>query len=190
MAFIGSAHFALSLTGSYSLTSSGRRSHDVRPVSRRNRAARVLAMAAPVRTVECDTPVKVFLDQLKPLGSVRLISNSGAVVMEAIATFDDMFFASLPKGEYANLIKPKENIDLHILLDSISGARFEIGVSRTPSKVPTYAIRLLGKDKTTVVLSVFLQWDKEPEDIATDRVDHWKKLKADYAGSDDTFLFN
>lgn len=189
MAFVTSAFPPLRSSKFASRQSSPQVDRGSWPISRRVAAPHIVSMAAPARSVECDTPLKVFLDQLKPLGKVRLISNTEAVVMEAISSFDEMFFATIPKGEYANLIKPKENIDMHIRLDCISGARFENGVSRTPSKATTYVIRLLGKDKETVVLSVFLQWDKEPEDVALDRVEHWKKLKSDYAGPEDVFFF-
>lgn len=159
--------------------------------ARRGRAAPVTAMAGgpPVRSTECDTPLKQFLDRLKGLGTTRLIVVNSAGVLEAISDFEGLFFATIPKGEYANLIKPKENLDLHLRLGGVGAARFETGVSRSASKAPTYIIRILGGDKEEVVLSVFLQWDKEPEDIAQERIDHWLAMKKDLAGDDDMVHF-
>jgi Haem utilisation ChuX/HutX len=169
-----------------------RQQSSAQPAARRR--ARVFtptAMAGgpPVRSTECDTPLKQFLDRLKGLGTVRLIVTNGAGVMETITTWDGLFFATIPKGEYANLIKPKENLDLHLRLGGVAAARFETGVSRSASKAPTYIVRILGEDKEEVVLSVFLQWDKEPEDIAKERIDHWLAMKTELAGDDGTVHF-
>ena len=38
---------------------------------------------------------------------------------------------------------------------------------------PTYIVRMTGNDAEKVVLSIFLQWDKEPSDISKDRIDAW-----------------
>ena len=98
-----------------------------------------------------------------------------------------------------------------------AGARFENGVSRTPTRDPTYIVRMTGNDPGVtacllacdtcmprptatascglgarvmilyvsadgwvgwraadkVVLSIFLQWDKDPSDIGKDRIDAW-----------------
>lgn len=144
-----------------------------------------------MRSTDADTPLKKFLTGLKPLGDVRLIATNGAAVMEAIATFDSLFFATLAKGCYANIIDPKINLDLHLLLPAVGGARFEVGVSRSASKAPTYIIRMLGKQSEDVVLSIFLQWAKEPSDIAEERIDAWKRLQAEYVlDSGDTAFFS
>jgi hypothetical protein len=145
--------------------------------------------AGPTQSRECDTPIKQFLDAFKPLGRTRLIVRNDAGILEAIGTWDKMFFAKIPSGEYANIIDHSLNLDLHLLLSAVTGAKFAVGAARSASKAPTYAIRLLGADKEAVVLTVFLQWDKDPEDIAPERVEYWKKLKHDYAGPDsDTFF--
>jgi hypothetical protein len=78
------------------------------------------------------------------------------------------------------VIDPKINLDLHLLLDGVGGARFEQGVSRTPSKDPTYIIRVTGKEPEKVVLSIFLQWDKAPSDVSPERVAAWSGMKAKY----------
>lgn len=155
-----------------------------------SRRATIYMQGGPIRSTVVDTPKKEFLDRLKPLEKVRLIVRNEAGIMESIATFDGLFFASIRGGEYANLIDSSLNLDLHLLLNAVSGCRFDIGVSRTPDKSPTYALRLLASDKETVALSVFLQWDKVPTDIAPERVNAWKKLKEDYTTGDaDTFFF-
>lgn len=145
----------------------------------------------PVRSTEADTPKKAFLTKLKALGRVRLIVRNEAGILESLASFDSLFFATIRSGEYANIIDPSANIDLHLLLDKFSGARFEVGVSRTKSKVPTYSLRLLAGDRSTVALTVFLQWDKAPEDVEEHRIKAWTDLKAEYVqGDDDTFFFD
>ena len=143
----------------------------------------------PQRSTVIDTPKKEFLDRLKPLGKVRLITRNQAAIMEAIATFDGLFFATVGSGEYGNIVDMSINLDIHLLLSAVSGARFETGVSRTPSKDPTYVIRILGADKKNAALSVFLQWDKEPSDIAPERIEAWKKLKEDYVKDDSNSFF-
>lgn len=114
-----------------------------------------------------------------------MVSTNGAAVMESIATFDSLFFATRPKGEYANVIDHKANVDLHLLLPQVSAVRFEIGESRR-EKEPIYTLRVLGTDRSTVVLSLFLQWDKTPMDVESFRIDNWKELRAKYVtdGSD------
>lgn len=145
----------------------------------------------PSRTTVTDTPRKQFMDRLKPLGKVRLVARNDAAIMEAIATFDGLFFASIRSGEYANIVDMSINLDMHLLLDGISGARFETGVSRSASKAPTYIVRILQKDKESVAISLFLQWDKDPSDIDPARIEAWQQLKKDYvAGDGDTFFFD
>lgn len=146
----------------------------------------------PARSTVADTPRKQFLDRFKSLGRVRLVARNNAAIMEAIATFGGLFFASIPSGEYANIVDMSINLDMHLLLAGVSGARFEMGKSRTATKAPTYIIRVLGGDRESIVLSIFLQWDKDPNDIEPERVDAWKQLKADYVDNPggDTFFFD
>lgn len=146
-------------------------------------------MAGPKRSTEADTPRKQFLDRLKPLRNLRLIGRNDAVIMESIATFDGLFFAKVPTGEYANLIDSSINLDMHLLLEGFSGAKFETGISRDASKCTTYIVRLLGNDRTSVILSLFLQWDKTAADVSEERINAWKALKADYAGDSEQFFF-
>eukprot|EP00190_Bangiopsis_sp_CCMP1999_P005514 CAMPEP_0198735338 /NCGR_PEP_ID=MMETSP1475-20131203/58735_1 /TAXON_ID= ORGANISM="Unidentified sp., Strain CCMP1999" /NCGR_SAMPLE_ID=MMETSP1475 /ASSEMBLY_ACC=CAM_ASM_001111 /LENGTH=154 /DNA_ID=CAMNT_0044498979 /DNA_START=212 /DNA_END=676 /DNA_ORIENTATION=+ len=136
--------------------------------------------------------LKEFLKDTKQLGKLRMIAQNDASVMEAIAPTDGLFYAVIPNGtEYGNVIDPKINLDLHLKLSAVGGARFENGTSRGPTKATTYIIRLLGKDMKTVVLSLFVQWDKDPNDIGEDRIMAWKNMKEKYADSDgDTTSFD
>lgn len=151
-----------------------------------------MAGGGPARSIVADTPRKQFLDRLKALGKVRLVARNDAAIMESIATFDGLFFASIPSGEYANIVDMSINLDMHLLLAGVSGARFEIGKSRSASKAPTFIIRVLGEDRRVVVLSIFVQWEKDPTDIAPERIDAWKQLKADYVTTSDgdSFFFD
>eukprot|EP00188_Purpureofilum_apyrenoidigerum_P005574 Plantae.Rhodophyta-Purpureofilum_apyrenoidigerum.ctg7395.p1 GENE.Plantae.Rhodophyta-Purpureofilum_apyrenoidigerum.ctg7395~~Plantae.Rhodophyta-Purpureofilum_apyrenoidigerum.ctg7395.p1 ORF type:complete len:196 (-),score=36.27 Plantae.Rhodophyta-Purpureofilum_apyrenoidigerum.ctg7395:293-880(-) len=136
--------------------------------------------------------LKEFLEDTKKLGRLRMIAQNEASVMEAIAPTDGLFYAVIPNGiEYGNIIDPKINLDLHLKLSAVGGARFENGTSRGPTKATTYIVRLLGKDLKTVVLSLFVQWDKDPNDIGEDRISAWKDMKNKYAATDgDTTSFN
>jgi putative heme iron utilization protein len=142
---------------------------------------------AQPQTEESFSQVKQLLESTKKLGKLRIIVTNDACVMESICTTEKLFYAQGPnQALYANLIDTSLNLDLHIKLEAIGAVRFEQGVSRTPSKDPTYIIRWLGKDHTTVVLSMFLQWDKEPRDISSERIEEWKKLKEEYCQNSPT----
>lgn len=147
--------------------------------------------AAPTRTTVADTPQKEFLDRLKALKKVRIVVRNPTGILETVATFDSLFYLTMPAGEYANLIDHRLNLDMHILLSGFTGVKFEVGVSRSKSKAPLYTLRLLGEDKKTPAVSVFIMWDKDPDDIEQERIQAWKDLKADYVtGEKDTFFFN
>mmetsp|Transcript_14536 Transcript_14536/g.32504 ORF Transcript_14536/g.32504 Transcript_14536/m.32504 type:complete len:189 (+) Transcript_14536:3-569(+) len=155
-------------------------------------ASRASCRAAPRLDVSMITDagkdkLKGFLDETKGVGRIRLICTNDASVMEAICTTDKLFYASGgPKQlEYANIIDPSINLDLHLLLEGVGGARFETGVSRTPTKDPTYIIRMLGTDQEKVVASFFLQWDKAPSDIEPERIAAWQAMKTKYGDSVD-----
>lgn len=110
--------------------------------------------------------------------------------MEAISTSEKLFYATIPNGiEYANIIDMSINLDLHLKMPAVGGARFENGVSRGPSKAPTYIIRVLGEDLEKTVLSLFLQWDKNPEDLEEERITAWKELKEKFVEENDMVRF-
>ncbi|GAB0492704.1 hypothetical protein MMPV_003973 [Pyropia vietnamensis] len=140
-----------------------------------------------------ETLLKRFLNATPALGRLRLItSNRDTCVMEAIATTDGLFYAvgGPAKAEYANIIDPSINLDLHLKLSGVAGARFETGVSRGGGGGTTYIIRLLGLDEDAVILSLFMQWDKVATDVSEERVAAWKALKEEYCGEgNDTVRF-
>lgn len=140
-----------------------------------------------------ETPLKRFLNATPALGRLRLItSNRDACVMEAIATTDSLFYAvgGPAKAEYANIIDPSINLDLHLKLSGVAGARFETGVSRGGGGGTTYIIRVLGLDEDAVILSLFMQWDKVASDVSEERVAAWMALKEEYCGpGNDTVRF-
>jgi hypothetical protein len=138
----------------------------------------------PKRSTDCETPLKAFLFKLMGLGVVRLIVRNAAAISEFNTSWDGCFFASIPSGEYANLIKPAENLDMHLLLSEVGGAKFEEGVGRNAAKSPTYIIRLLGKDMETQVLSCFLL----SEGVEQERIDCWAALKAEYGAGENSDL--
>ena len=75
--------------------------------------------------------VKSFLKEMESLGDVRIITNNGCAVLEAVTTFDGLFYSPVPgQGEYANLIKPKENVDMHLLIDKVARATLESAPGR------------------------------------------------------------
>lgn len=122
--------------------------------------------------------LKAFLKDAQALGELRLIATNSAAVMESIAPLDKLFYASVPsRGEYANLIDAKVNLDLHLRLEGVHAVRFEQGVSRRAGASPTYVLRFLGRDKAgerEVVLSAFLSPVGE---CAPERVELWKQLR-------------
>lgn len=112
--------------------------------------------------------------------------------MEAIATTDSLFYAvgGPAKAEYANIIDPSINLDLHLKLSGVAGARFETGVSRGGGGGTTYIIRVLGLEEDAVILSLFMQWDKVASDVSEERVAAWMALKEEYCGQgNDTVRF-
>ncbi len=134
-------------------------------------------------------PVKQFLNSLGGLGNVRLVTNNGLAVLESITPLDKLFYATVRGNEYGNVIDHGRNVDLHINVGAIHGVRFEVGKSRTNPPVPTYALRYLGADRKEVKLSMFIQWDKTPDDVAPARIDAWRALKQEYAGDGDVAWF-
>ncbi|CAI5490956.1 unnamed protein product, partial [Closterium sp. Naga37s-1] len=88
---------------------------------------------------------------------VRLIVNTGLGVLESVTTLDGLFYHTLPgKGEYANVIKSEENVDFHLLLSSVSGAKLITGKSMR-GDFPTYTVRFLNAEKE-VGASIFVMW--------------------------------
>lgn len=191
MAFV-SAPFSLS-------SSIGRRNNlcSGRPIKHSSRrVSPICTSSAPTpastSTSADDTelsPIKQFLNSLGALGKVRLVTNNGLAVLESITPLDKLFYATVRGAEYGNVIDHNLNVDLHVKVDAVYGVRFEVGKSRTNPPAPTYALRFLGADKKEVKLSMFIQWDTTPSDVAPERIAAWKSLKEQYAGEDDIAWF-
>lgn len=122
--------------------------------------------------------LKAFLADAQGLGEFRLIATNSAAVMESIAPLDKLFYASVPaRGEYANVIDAKINLDLHLRLGGVQRVRFEQGVSRRADKSPTYVMRFVGENSAgerEVVLSAFLSPVGECSD---ERVARWTQMR-------------
>ncbi len=140
--------------------------------------------------------VKSFLEDLKALGDVRIITNNGcaarqrgsfararhslplrlacAQVLESVTTFEGLFYATVPnkcgacllmrsaslpkgqrRGEYANLIKAKENVDFHLLVDKVSKACFESAPGRGDYTSHFIRLHSLNGD---VAVSLYVMW--------------------------------
>lgn len=100
--------------------------------------------------------MKAFLEELKSIGSIRIITNNGLAVLESVTTFDGLFYSPTPKGEYANIIKPKENVDLHLLLPRCRAATLESAEGRGGGYTSHFC-RLLD-EAGTVAVTFYLMW--------------------------------
>ena len=128
--------------------------------SRSRRSARVSASGAAAAAPQTNVPlVKEFLAALPSLGSVRLIVQTGTVVLESVTTFDGLFYSPVPgKGEYANLIKSKENVDMHLLIDRLASVKLVSGPGRG-GDYTSHVLRIQSHAlEEPACLSVFLMW--------------------------------
>ena len=117
--------------------------------------------------------VKSFLEDCKSLGSVRIIVNTGVAVLEAVTTFEGLFYSeaankcdvSAPpslhephsrrrRGEWANIIKPQENVDLHLMITRLSHAKLD---TMTRGDYQAHVIRV-SSQAGDVCVSFFLMW--------------------------------
>ena len=67
--------------------------------------------------------LKEFLEACQSLGTLRLIVTSSAAVLEAKDTIENLFYAELPKGKYANM--HKDTLEFHLNMDAIKQVKFE-----------------------------------------------------------------
>lgn len=67
----------------------------------------------------------------------------------------------LPRGEYGNLIKPKENIDFHLLITKVASVKFENTQGRGGNYM-SHVLRLTDI-KGDVCVSLFLMWPEGAE---------------------------
>ncbi len=121
------------------------------------------------------TTLKEFLETCHTLGTLRLIVTSSAAVLETKGTVEKLYYATLPKGRYANL--HTEGFEFHLNMDGIKQVKFETGEAKR-GNFTTYAIRLLD-EKGESALSLFLQWGK-PGEYAPGQVEAWEALRQQY----------
>lgn len=166
--------------------------HTPHVVKKDTRSRVIKSMAGPpTKTYEADTPKKKFMERLKELGMMRFVVRNPTGILECMGTFDSLFYAKIASGEYANVVDLKANIDMHLLLPGFSGVKFEVGTSRSKERAPLYTLRILGEDKKTPALSLFVM-NQSSDPVEPDRIQAWKDLKKDYVESDDdnTFFFS
>ena len=84
----------------------------------------------------------------------KCVISSRAAVDAAIATAH-FFSLRVHRGEYANLIKAKENIDFHLLVDKVSKATLESAPGR--GDYTSHIIRLHNL-AGTVSVSLYVMW--------------------------------
>jgi putative heme iron utilization protein len=119
--------------------------------------------------------LKEFLEACETLGLLRIIVTSSAAVLEIRGTIEKLFYAELPKGQYANM--HQEAFEFHLNMDRITQVKFETGEAKR-GNFTTYAIRFLDEQGENA-LSLFLQWGK-PGEYAPGQVEAWQMLKDQY----------
>lgn len=119
--------------------------------------------------------LKDFLEECDSLQLLRIIVNTGVAVLEVKGHLQNLFYADLPKGRYANM--HTEGFEFHLNMDKIFKVKFEIGEAKR-GNFTTYAVRLLN-DQDQPEMSLFLQWGK-PGEYAEGQVAAWESLKAKY----------
>ncbi|MGF1494983.1 MAG: ChuX/HutX family heme-like substrate-binding protein [Microcoleaceae cyanobacterium] len=119
--------------------------------------------------------LKEFLEACNTLGTLRLIVTSSAAVLEARNTIQNLFYAELPKGKYANM--HTDTLEFHLNMDRIVEVKFESGEAKR-GNFTTYAIRFID-EQDDVAMSAFLQWGK-PGEYEPGTVEAWQKLKEEY----------
>jgi len=119
--------------------------------------------------------LKDFLEECESLQLLRIIVNTGAAVLEVRGHIQNLFYADLPKGRYANM--HTEGFEFHLNMDKILKVKFETGEAKR-GNFTTYAVRL-NNDLDIPEMSLFLQWGK-PGEYAEGQVEAWESLKAKY----------
>lgn len=121
------------------------------------------------------TKLTEFLADCGALGLLRLVVTNDTAVLEVQSPLENVFYAALPKGHYANM--HAEAFEFHLNLNQISKIRFESGQAKR-GNFSTYAIRFLTADGKSA-LSAFLQWGK-PGEYAEGKVEAWQALRQKY----------
>lgn len=108
--------------------------------------------SAPTEQASETQTVKDFLEELKSVGRIRIIVNTGVGVLESVTSLEKLFYHTVAgRGEYANLMNKEENVDFHLLLSKVKAAKFAKGKSMT-GDIPTYSIRFLDDDDKAAAL--------------------------------------
>eukprot|EP00249_Psilotum_nudum_P007695 c20755_g1_i1 orf=294-986(-) len=110
----------------------------------------VLTRCAQAFVQEEEVPVvitvKDFLEELKQVGRVRIVVNTGVGVLESVTSLEKLFYHTLPgRGEYANVMNQEENIDFHLLIDKVKAAELSKGKTMR-GDIPTYTICFFDDD--------------------------------------------
>lgn len=125
--------------------------------------------------------MKTFLEALKTLGDVRIITNNGCAVLESVTTFEGLFYSPVPgKGEYANLIKSKENIDFHLLIDKVARATLESAPGRGGDYM-SHFIRVYDT-KNEMAVTFYVMWPESAKrgEYAPGQVQAFEALTKSY----------
>jgi len=119
--------------------------------------------------------LKEFLEACESLGMLRFIVTSDMAVLETRGTVQKLFYAELPKGQYANM--HQDAFEFHLNMDQVQQIKFETGEAKR-GNFTTYAIRFLN-EKAETGLSLFLQWGK-PGEYEPGQVEAWQALRDQY----------
>ncbi|QIZ73489.1 ChuX/HutX family heme-like substrate-binding protein [Oxynema aestuarii] len=119
--------------------------------------------------------LKEFIEETQQLGTLRLIVTSQAAVLEVRTRIENLFYAELPKGKYANM--HAEGFEFHLNMDEIATVKFETGEAKR-GNFTTYAIRFVDRAENNA-LSAFLQWGK-PGEYEPGQVEAWQALRDKY----------
>ncbi|KAH9310903.1 hypothetical protein KI387_025938 [Taxus chinensis] len=127
---------------------------------------------------------KDFMEEIKTLGRIRIIVNTGVGVLESVTRMDNLFYHTLEgRGEYANVMNKDENVDFHLLVDKVKGAKLVQGKSK---KNDTYMIRFMD-DKGDSAASFLVMWNPNTDcEYEHGQVEAFQDLLNKY-GSDVSF---
>lgn len=128
-----------------------------RHLRRRTRTYAVEEETAAPPSAASTQKLKDFLQDLKDVGRVRIIVNTGVAVLESVTNLDKLFYHTLPgRGEFANVMTKEDNVDFHLLIDQVSAAKLVKGKSAR-GDIPTYMIRFVDGNGS-VAVSLLVMW--------------------------------